>query len=148
MEVVDSNPEAQLLSRRGGSFIAGEDTLLARLAYGLGYACSYQPSLCLTHFIKGARMDVRNLAKTIYGVAQGYVINERLCGRPPAEVSWFAALVELGARFRYRVRQKGWGHGALEWFWDLGYFRQLRASARMPLPAAINARQRCAGIGA
>ncbi len=148
VEVVESSPEAQLLSRRGGSFIAGEDTLLARSAYELGYACSYQPSLCLTHFIKRARMDVRNLARTIYGIAQGYVINERLCGRPPAEVSWFAAALELGVRFRYRVRQKGWGQGALEWFWDLGYFRQLKVSCGEALPGTLDAHRRSAKIGA
>lgn len=141
VQAVECNQEAQLMSRRGGSYIAGEDTLLARLSYQLGYYCSYQPSLQLTHFIKGTRMQARNLARTIYGVAQGYVINERLCGRPPVRVSWFAACIELCARLRYRMRQKGMRSGAVEWFWDLGYFRQVKACAKMPCVAELGIRE-------
>jgi glycosyltransferase involved in cell wall biosynthesis len=146
VKIVESEAEAQLMSRRDGGVIAGEDTLLARSSYALGYSCSYQPSLRLTHFIKGTRMGARDLARTIYGIAQGYVINERFCGRPPAAVSWFAAAVELCRRLRYRIYQKGWRRGALEWFWDVGYFRQLRASAKTALPTHAFRRQ-AAGTG-
>jgi glycosyltransferase involved in cell wall biosynthesis len=130
VEFVARDARAQQLGRRAGSYIGGEDSLLARVACWQGYACSYQPSLRLTHFIKGSRLRVRELTRTIQGCAQSWVINEHLCGRPPANVSLLSALRDLALRLRYRAKQKGWKQGIVEWFWDIGYFKQLRASGR------------------
>ena len=142
IECVEGNPEARQLSRRGKSYICGEDTLLARAACWAGYSCSYQPSLWLSHFIKGSRLNARELAHTIQGCAQAWVINERLCGRPPADISWVAVFRELWARLRYRISRKGFRHGTLEWFWDVGQFKQTKASARMARIAGANQRHK------
>jgi len=147
VEAAETEPEARNLGRRGGSYIGGEDSFLARVACQAGYSCSYQPSLQLTHFIKGSRMRARALAKTIQGCAESWVINERLCGRPPIRPSWFGILRELYVRLRYRTRQRGFKQGAVEWFWDVGYFRQVRATACRATSVRTNPRQHSARTG-
>jgi glycosyltransferase involved in cell wall biosynthesis len=129
VECIETNMEAQQLSRRGKSYICGDDQLMARAAYWSGYSCSYQPTLQLWHFIKGARMTARHLARTIQGCARAWVINERLCGRPPADLSWFRMAIELFKRLRFRIKENGFRRGAVLWFWDLGELRQTKASA-------------------
>jgi glycosyltransferase involved in cell wall biosynthesis len=132
VRIVKTNPTAQLLGRRGKSFVCGEDSLLARLAYRLGYVCSYQPSLALTHMIKSTRLTPTQLALTVEGVARAYVIYEAILGRPAPDYSIYSALRELAARCRQRLRTKGWKTALVEWFWDVGYFRQARLLRSSP----------------
>jgi glycosyltransferase involved in cell wall biosynthesis len=129
IECIETNAEARQLIRCGKTYIGGEDQLMARAAYWAGYSCSYQPTLWLSHFIKGSRMTARQLARSIQGSARGWVINERICGRPPADLSWFRVAIELMARLRFRVKEKGFREGAVLWFWDIGEFQQIHASA-------------------
>jgi len=130
---------AQELGRRGNSYICGEDSLLARVACWNGYACSYQPSLALTHFIRRSRLSSRELAKTIEGCAQAWVINEHLCGRPQPPVSPIGVLRELWATLRHRTKQTGFRRGLLEWFWDVGQLRQARAYAKKASASGMRA---------
>ncbi len=126
VRVVNTDPLAQLLGRAGGSFIGGEDSLLARMAYRLGYSCSYQPSLKMTHLIKSTRFSARRLARLVEGIARGHVIGETILGRPQPDRGLYSTLRELVHRCRHRVIERGVQAGLIEWFWDLGYFRQVR----------------------
>ena len=117
---------ATLLGRRGALLLSGEDTLMARAANLLGYSCSYQPALKLTHFMKPSRLKVSVLARTIAGHGRAYVVLERILGRPidVPGLSWIVR--ELPLRLYRRVQADGLATGAVAWFWDLGYFRQAR----------------------
>ena len=137
VNVIKTNSTAQLLGRRGTSFVCGEDSLLARMAYRLGYSCSYQPSLKLTHMIKSTRLTPKHLARTIEGVARAYVIYETVLGRPAPPRSLYAISRELLVRCRQRTRSRGVKAGLIEWSWDVGYFRQARLLQKT-LPAQRN----------
>jgi glycosyltransferase involved in cell wall biosynthesis len=126
VRAVQTDPLARALGRNGKSFIAGEDSLLARLAYRLGYTCSYQPALKLTHWIKSSRLTASHLAKTVEGLGRAFVIWETVLGRPQPDYSALHAIFEIAKRLRHRIREKGARTGAIEWCWDLGYFRQAR----------------------
>ena len=128
VRVIETEPLARLLGRRTGkSFICGEDTLVARMAYRLGYSCSYQPSLKLTHMIKSNRLTPIHLARLIEGIGRAFVIYETLLGRPqPGQ----KVLRELAGRLRARMQTKGAKAGFIEWFWDVGYFKQVRLLRR------------------
>jgi len=126
VRAVQTNPLAAKLGRNATSFICGEDSFLAKLAYPRGYSCSYQPSLRITHWIGANRFTAVNFAKTIEGIARAFVIYETVLGRPQPPRATFETIVELAARFRHRTRTKGFRAGAIEWFWDVGYFRQVR----------------------
>jgi FkbM family methyltransferase len=118
---------ARRIGRTKDSYICGEDSLLARLGYGLGYACSYQPSLVLTHFIRESRLTPKIMARTIAGVGRSHVLYELVLGtssfRKPRAAHM---LLDLYLRGRHRVRTRGLKAGVLEWFWDVGYYRQIR----------------------
>jgi glycosyltransferase involved in cell wall biosynthesis len=143
VEIIRTDPQARTLGRRGKSFICGEDALLARIAYLLGYSCSYQPSLRLTHFIRSSRLTAANLARTIEGVAQAFVICEHVMNRPVAKWSPLEAAVELTKRCRYRMQTKGKRAGFIEWFWDIGFYRRARLEFTRSAgkPQALEARQ-------
>ena len=126
VRAVQTNPLAARLGRNATSFICGEDSFLAKLAYPNGYSCSYQPSLRLTHWISGNRFTASNFARTIEGVARAFVIYETILSRPQPPRDLIGASYELIMRLRHRIAAKGLRAGAIEWFWDLGYFRQVR----------------------
>ena len=80
-QILDSNPFAQKLDRSGDDILSGSDSLLARCAYRLNLACSYQPSLILDHFIKAARLETRYLRRLLVGHGRSYVLLHRALGK-------------------------------------------------------------------
>jgi glycosyltransferase involved in cell wall biosynthesis len=118
---------SQRLGRKGSVLMSGEDSLMARMANRLGFACSYQPSLRLVHYIKPSRLRPQVLARTLEGHGRSYVLLERVLGRSIESpgVSWI--LWEMPLRLLYRIKNQGLFAGALEWFWDWGYLREARA---------------------
>jgi glycosyltransferase involved in cell wall biosynthesis len=125
VELVESNQRAQKLGRRGTILLSAEDSLLARCAYRLGYLCSYQPGLKISHWMKPARLRSRVLAGTLEGHGRSYILLERLLGRTIDRPTNLSAAMELCLRYRHRVSMLGLRAGTIEWFWDIGYFRQL-----------------------
>lgn len=118
---------ARRIGRTSDSYICGEDSLLARQGYGLGYTCSYQPSLVLTHFIRESRLKPRVIARTIAGVGRSHVLYELVLGTSRFEKPSAAKMaLDLYLRGRHRVRVRGIKAGFLEWFWDVGYYQQIR----------------------
>ncbi len=115
---------ASLLGRKGTKLMSGEDSLLARTAYRLGYFCSYQPELKMSHCMKAKRLGLQILAGTMVGHGRSYVLLEQIVGRPIAKPGRLRAARELAGRYVHRVKSQGLRAGTLEWFWDVGYFQQ------------------------
>jgi glycosyltransferase involved in cell wall biosynthesis len=130
VEVVRRNELAQLLGRKGKQLMSGEDTLFARIAVDAGYACSYQPSLRLFHFIRSSRVRMPVLARTLYGHGRSYVILEELSRRPIEPDKLWRVLLQLGKSAAYRLKTEGLPSGLIQWCWDWGAFRQ--TLAQMP----------------
>jgi FkbM family methyltransferase len=117
--------DARQLGRSGAALLSGEDTLFARAAHRAGFACSYQPSLRLTHFMKGSRLGVRYLARLLAGHGRSYVLLHRALGKPVEDLKVRTAV----ARLAYRLRTAGRA-GFVTWFWDLGYAAERRRDRR------------------
>ena len=119
-------PDAARLGHSGSGLMAGEDTLLAQSAYRLGYSCSYRPTLKLSHWMKASRLRSLVLARTLAGHGRSAVLLQKLKGeRVYRPRIWFTGR-ELCQRYFRRVRKDGFGIGTIEWFWDLGWFREAR----------------------
>jgi len=120
------------LGRKGESLLSGEDSLFARLANRLGYSCSYQPALQLSHHIKESRLAYAYLAKTLQGHGRSFVLLQRATGREvegPATMSMYSTLVR---RFFSRIRSWGLRAGIIHWFWDIGFMAESRNGSGGP----------------
>jgi len=113
------------LGRRGNSLMSADDTLMARCANQLGYACSYQPSLRLDHHIDPGRLDTRYLKRLLEGHGRSFVVLEKSLGRAVAPVARWAGLRMLFSRYFYRLFKRRRA-GMIEWHWDIGYIRASR----------------------
>jgi FkbM family methyltransferase len=145
VQMFRASPDAKQLGRRGSALLSGEDSLFARAAHRVGYACSYQPSLRLTHYIKKSRLKVRYLARLLQGHGRSYVLLHRTLGKPTEPLKLRTAVARLG----YRIKTKG-AAGVLTWFWDLGYSAEKRkepAPPKPPVPDAIPVPAEGAGHG-
>ena len=126
VEWVRADRAAMLLGRKARALMSGEDTLIAQAAYRLGYACSYQPALKMSHCMKKNRLQYRVLAGTIHGHGRSYVILQQLIGNPVPKPRLGQICKELYCRYRYHVKSNGLKAGTVKWCWDVGYFRQAR----------------------
>jgi glycosyltransferase involved in cell wall biosynthesis len=125
VRVVDTVPEAAELDRIGRALLSAGDSLLARLSYPMGLACSYQPALAFDHLIPRSRVGFRYLRRMMYGHGRSLVKLNRVMGVPSEPLSpW-----RLMGRLLTRVRHEGLG-GPLWWCWDLGYFVESRRRRR------------------
>ncbi|MGA2581909.1 MAG: glycosyltransferase [Tepidisphaeraceae bacterium] len=125
VEFVHSIPGASDLARNGKALLSGEDSLMARSAYRLGYSCSYQPRLKLGHFIKRGRLRFGYLARLLYGHGRSYVILNNVLGKPTQCLS----RTEVLSRLPFRCLKDGFP-GAIIWAWDIGYMVESRAVHR------------------
>jgi glycosyltransferase involved in cell wall biosynthesis len=130
VELIGSDSMAGRLGRRGSALLSAEDTLLARIANRLGYACSYQPSLKLLHFIKPSRLVASHLARNLEGQGRSFVMLRRIQGKPVENYTMVQSVHFLFRRFFSRVKQMGLRTGSIHWFWDLGYLKECRAKER------------------
>jgi len=121
VRVVDTVPEAAELDRIGRAVLSAGDSLLARLSYPMGLACSYQPALAFDHLIPRSRVGFRYLRRMMYGHGRSLVKLNRVMGLPTEPLSVWRLL----GRLLTRVRHEGVG-GPLWWCWDLGYFVESR----------------------
>jgi glycosyltransferase involved in cell wall biosynthesis len=121
VKVVDGVAEASELDRVGRATLSAGDSLMARLSYRLGLACSYQPRLAFDHVIPRARLGVGYLVRIMYGHGRSLVKLNRVLGLPSPPLT-VRGLVE---RLRVRLRSERLA-GPLWWCWDLGYFVETR----------------------
>jgi glycosyltransferase involved in cell wall biosynthesis len=130
---VETNAAADGLGRKGRALMSCEDSLFARLANRAGFACSYQPSLQLEHFIKKQRLHSGYLFRLLMGLGRSYVRLERIVGR--SEELRPIPASELVKRLAFRLGKGGLA-GLVQWAWDLGYYLELgRGSDRPSRPA-------------
>jgi glycosyltransferase involved in cell wall biosynthesis len=120
-----SHRHAGSLGRKGSRHLLScDDSLMARLAYPMGYSCSYQPALKLKHYIRRERLSTRYLLRLMEGYGRSHVILETLLGEtfkaPPRQVVFRDLLKGL----RDDVTKHG-RVGVVMWFWRVGYYRQL-----------------------
>lgn len=120
-QILADVPHAGNLGRSGTALLSGEDSLFARVANRLGYACSYQPSLKLQHFIKKQRLKLSYFARLIKGHGRSYVVLQRVMGVPIQRFGWWMCLARLG----YRLKTSR-TIGVMMWFWDIGYMKEAR----------------------
>jgi glycosyltransferase involved in cell wall biosynthesis len=130
VKMVEADSLAGRLGRSGTLLLSAEDSLFARIANRLGYACSYQPSLKLLHFIKRSRLVPSQLARNLEGQGRSFVILRKVLGKPVEEFCLARAVYFLLRRFLSRVNQSGFRTGIINWFWDYGYLRECRAKAK------------------
>lgn len=129
-KVVESTATAGGLGRQGKLQLSGEDTLMNRCANLEGFACSYQPSLRLRHFMKAERLTGRNIRRTIEGHGRSFVVLERTLGREVAPIEGLKRWRWLIQRALFRA-PSGLSKGYALWRWDVGY---ARASAAVSGP--------------
>lgn len=122
---IDALPSASRLGRRELGLMSGEDTLVAQAAYSLSYSCSYQPALKLSHWMKAPRLRSVVLARTLAGHGRSYVVLQNLKGEPVPRPPLWSIPGTLTRRYFARVYKAGFGVGTIEWFWDIGYFREV-----------------------
>lgn len=118
---------AKSLGRCGRALMSGEDTLMARCANQLGYACSYQPELRLRHHIGANRLRASYLRRLIEGHGRSFVTLERVQGRSVAPITGLRGMCFLVGRLLFRVTVQ-FRTGYFIWHWDLGYSRQSRVT--------------------
>jgi hypothetical protein len=127
---VSAAPAAARLGRSGAELLSGEDTLIARTAQRIGYACSYQPSLRLVHHIEAPRLGFRPMARLLAGHGRSYVMLERVLGHTPPRYSLPGRAARLSWRLLYHCSQRGVRAGFVAWCWDWGFFRESAARQR------------------
>lgn len=125
VSVLDCDPEASELDRSGKAMLSAGDSLIARLSYRLGLACSYQPSLVFDHLIPRSRLGVGYLGRIMYGHGRSVVKLNRVLGLR----TWRLGALRLAWRLPRRIFFEGPG-GPLWWCWDLGYFVESRRRPR------------------
>jgi glycosyltransferase involved in cell wall biosynthesis len=116
---------ARRLGRAGTGFMSGEDTLIAQAAYRLGYSCSYQPDLVLSHYMKVARLSARSLARTMEGHGRSFALLQSLRGIAVTEPRWWDLLLAAW-RFLWTAVDHGLRAASVKAFWDAGYIAERR----------------------
>ncbi len=124
VHAVETTSIASELGRKGKKLFSGEDSLFARLANRLGYACSYQPTLSLSHFMKKSRFKPLHLSRTLKGHGRSFVILQRTLGNQVSRPGFSMIVRILLGRFILRTRRFGFRAGVVEWFWDLGFLQE------------------------
>lgn len=133
---LDSDPRMRSLGRSGSNLRACDDSLIARCAYRLGLACSYQPSLKLRHFMKSDRLSEKYMRRLAHASGASYADLDEIQygGRMPNATFWQRAkLIGWVARSVVHARRsygKAWKiHASHSW----GYFlRSVTTHGRLP----------------
>ncbi len=131
-DFIEQSPRAGALGRKGNALLSCEDSLLARIANRLGYACSYQPALRLKHHMPPDRLKTTYLARLVYGMGRSYVRLEHLLDRTEALDA--IGPLDLIRRAAARFKNNGLA-GLVELAWDLGYRAELEDLAQSPAAA-------------
>jgi FkbM family methyltransferase len=133
VKMFEEIPQARILGRSGSALLSGEDSLFARAAYREGFACSYQPGLRLTHFIKASRLTSQYMGRVIEGHGRSFVLLQKAIGKPVRPLKVRTAV----ARYLYRLKDVGRA-GCITGRWEIGYAKECQRpsteSAAAPAP--------------
>ena len=120
---------AGALGRQGKALLSGEDSLISRIAFRLGYLVGYRPQLRLNHHITAGRLKLSYLARLMEGHGRSYVVLQRLCGHDLPSFDEKQVRRDMLTNFRYRRQREGFNQAVGMYFWDKGYFAALQAAA-------------------
>lgn len=120
---------AGALGRQGKALLSGEDSLISRIAFRLGYLVGYRPQLRLNHHITAGRLSLSYLARLMEGHGRSYIVLQRLCGNSLPRFDDKQARMEILANFRFRCQRDGLNQAIGMYFWDKGYFSALQAAS-------------------
>jgi glycosyltransferase involved in cell wall biosynthesis len=111
------NRDALGLGRSGQNLMAGEDSLLARMAYNLDLHCGYRPELLLDHHIATRRVNFAYMCKILRGHGATFFHLQRLLQESePFDLSARYILKKMWNRFWKQGR-----FGIVRTFWEIGY---------------------------
>lgn len=116
-EFCAENREALGLGRVGRKLMAGEDSLLARMAYRLDLRCGYRPELVLDHHIATRRLKFFYMCRVMAGHGATFFHLQRLLQESePFELPRRYILKKMWNRFFKQGRP-----GIARTFWEIGY---------------------------
>ena len=128
-DFVNNAEAAAGLGRSGKHLLSGEDSLLSRISYLLGFKVAYRPDLQLRHHITSPRLKLKYLKRLMDGHGRSYVNLERIMGREVMPVPMKGARRTLFENFRFKRKQSGFRHAYLDIFWGKGFQDQSRTPA-------------------
>ena len=128
-DFVNNAEAAAGLGRTGGHLLSGEDSLLSRMSFLLGYQVAYRPDLQLRHHITSPRLKMKYLKRLMDGHGRSYVNLERIMGREIKAVPQAGSKRLLFNNFRFRLKESGFRHAYLDIFWGKGFQAQSRTPA-------------------
>ncbi len=112
-----ANSDALGLGRAGKNLMAGEDSLLARMAYRLDLHCGYRPQLVLDHHIATRRLKFFYMCKLLCGHGATFFHLQRLLKESePFNLPRRYIFTTMIRRFIKQGRP-----GFIRTFWEVGY---------------------------
>ncbi|MEO8028186.1 MAG: glycosyltransferase [Bryobacteraceae bacterium] len=114
------------LGRRGEDLLSGDDSLMARSSYKLGFGCAYEPTLRMEHWVRANRFAPSYLRQLMLGHGRSYVRVEVLCTGGLAKPTWVRGIVTLAGALLNRLRHSGVRGGWIEWHYDWGRLLELK----------------------
>lgn len=134
VEFVEHSDAAKQLGRKGRSMLACEDSLLARMAYRLGYYSSYQPSLHFHHYLPSSRLRFHYLVRLLHGLGRSAILLERTLGSQLdgnlRTVNSLSVSVALAKRFLGHILHHQIA-APIMFAWDFGFFTELYRQHRL-----------------
>ena len=127
VKMFEESADARALGRAGSSLLSGEDSLMARAAFREGFACSYQPALRLTHYLRASRLTVRYMSQVLEGHGRSFVLLQRAIGKPTPVMK----LRSVIALLLYRLKDVGLA-GFIIWRWEIGYAKEAKRASHAP----------------
>lgn len=119
-EFCEAHASALGLGRNGTNLMAGEDSLLARMACRVGFSCGYRPLLRLNHHIPNSRMKVTYMSRVIKGHGASYYhLEDLLTAAKPFDLPRLYIAKTCARRFF-----KEGLSGFVRTFWEIGYRRE------------------------
>jgi glycosyltransferase involved in cell wall biosynthesis len=81
-ELLKSMPAGLIIGRQGSQgLLSSEDSLIAKCAYELGFECSYQPTLQLTHHINEQRLRLGYFVRLLFNYGRSYILLRKAIGQ-------------------------------------------------------------------
>lgn len=121
-------PTGGALGRSGNQLLAGEDSLISRLAHLSGLSCGYRPELKLRHHIEGRRTTWKYLFRLMHGHGISFVRLGRICGENFSPVTQDIERKMIRKNFLYRLCQQGPVQALMHLYWDRGYYEAVNES--------------------
>jgi glycosyltransferase involved in cell wall biosynthesis len=119
---LESQASAGGLGRTGSELLAGEDSLISRLAHLAGFRCGYRPELKLLHNIDARRLTWSYLMRLMEGHGKSYVRLGRINGMHFDAVPQATIRKMMFKNLVWRARRNGVVEAISHVYWDRGFY--------------------------